>query len=339
MNRVLLDELQRQRAYPSVTLLMNTTPGVTLDDAELGTAHGLVALADERLEGDVDDSVRIHLISVLRELIDARRTERSGHALALCVSPAHSSAVSLGRCVEERVVIDDTFATRDLVADLNRTARYRVVTVSDRTTRLLLGDRQRLVEQRDDTWPMERDEQQNSTSWTREVARNLRVEHIDNPLPTVVAGVQRSARQIITQDMFDTIGFLPGNHDRSTWMQLHNAAWPLVTDWLRTDHRRAIEQLDEAMSANRYAGGINEIWPLANEGLVHMLVVEDGYSLPARIDANNQLVPADDRDHPDVNDDVVDDTIEAVLRHGGATVIVNNGTLPEHQRIAAVLRY
>ncbi len=339
MNRVLLDELQRQRAYPSVTLLMNTSPGSTLGPIHLATAEGLVDAAKARLDGDVDAQVRADIAAKLESLIDEHRTERCGQALAVCVSPEFAAAISLGRGVEERVVIDDTFATRDLVADLNRTARYRVVTISDRTTRLLLGDRQRLVEQRDDVWPLQRDEQQNSTSWTRDVARHLRVEHIDNPLPTVVAGVQRSARQIVTQDMFDTIGFLPGNHDRSTWMELHNAAWPLVTDWLRADHQRAIDQLDEAMSTNRYAGGINEIWPLANEGLVHMLVVEDGFSMPARIDDNDQLVPAEDRDHPDVNDDVVDDTIEAVLRHGGATVIVSNGSLPEHQRIAAVLRY
>ena len=37
---------------------------------------------------------------------------------------------------------------RDLVADLNRTALYRVVTISERTGRLFIGDRHRLVEQR-----------------------------------------------------------------------------------------------------------------------------------------------------------------------------------------------
>jgi hypothetical protein len=35
----------------------------------------------------------------------------------------------------------------------------------------------------------------------------------------------------------------------------------------------------------------------------------------------------------------VDELIEAVLRHGGKAVVVNDGQLETHQRIAAVLRY
>ena len=38
-------------------------------------------------------------------------------------------------------------------------------------------------------------------------------------------------------------------------------------------------------------------------------------------------------------DDIVDETIEAVLRHDGTAVIVADGELVDHARIAAVLRY
>ncbi len=78
--------------------------------------------------------------------------------------------VYLGREVEERVVVDETFATRDLVADLNRTARLRVVTISDRRARLLVGDRHRLVEVASDDWPLVRDDDAGPTLWVRSVA-------------------------------------------------------------------------------------------------------------------------------------------------------------------------
>ena len=38
-------------------------------------------------------------------------------------------------------------------------------------------------------------------------------------------------------------------------------------------------------------------------------------------------------------DDVVDEIIEAVLRHGGGAVVVGDGRLGPDQRIAAVARY
>jgi len=342
MNRAILDELQRQRCYASITLLFNTTPGVPLTPTELDTARRLARHIDNRLDGDISDASRLSLITRLTDVISEQADQRSTHALALFVSPEYSAAVRLGRTIDERVTIDDTFTTRDLVADLNRTALYRVVTISEQTSRLFLGDRQRLVEQLSDTWPLTRNGEHTTTTttttWTRDLSDCLRAEHATDPLPVVIAGVQRSVRKL-APDLTETIGIIPGNHDRTSTVELHHAAWPIVTDWLRTDATRAMRQLDLARSNKRYAGGIHEIWPLALDGRVATLIVENDYALPARIDHNNQLHPANDPDHPDVNDDIVDDTIETVLRHGGASIIVNSNTLVDHQRIAAILRY
>lgn len=338
MNRAMLNELQRQRCYPSITVLLNTTPGGSLAPLDLDTLMRLSAIVDTRLEGDVSDALRRDLLARLAGIITEQAGERCTQALALFISPEHTAAVRLGRTVVERVIIDDTFATRDLVADLNRTALYRVIAISERTTRHFIGDRQRLIEQRDETWPLLRADTHTPAMWARAIDHGVRAEQATDPLPTVLAGVERSVRRL-APDLTNSIGVIPGNHDRTRASDLHHSAWPLVTDWLRTDGNRAMQQLDTARSVNRYAGGIHEIWPLAHDGRIATLVVENSYTLPARVDANNQLDPADDPDHPDVNDDVVDDVIESVLGRGGTVVIVNDGILSDHQRIAAVLRY
>lgn len=54
-------------------------------------------------------------------------------------------------------------------------------------------------------------------------------------------------------------------------MDLHHRVWLLATDWLRNGHKRAMQCLDEARSQRRFAGGIDEIWPLANEGRIELL--------------------------------------------------------------------
>ncbi len=339
MNRATLNELQRQRCYPSITLLLNTTPGSTLTASEIDTVHRLIAHTDDRLDGDVSDTLRHDLIGRLKSLLNQQAGQPSTRALAMFISPDHSAAVRLGRPVTERVTIDDTFTTRDLVADLNRTAVYRVVTISERTVRAFLGDRQRLVEQRDDTWPLTRTDDHTPTTWARDLTQRLRTDDTTHPLPTVLAGVHRSVHKLAGTAVTDSIGIIRGNHDRTPTSELHTLAWPLVTDWLRADATRAMTQLEHARSTNRYAGGIDEIWALANDGRIATLVVEADYTLPARIDTNNQLHPADDPNHPDVNDDIIDDTIETVLQHGGTAIIVTNDTLRDHDRIAAVLRY
>ena len=94
-----------------------------------------------------------------------------------------------------------------------------------------------------------------------------------------------------------------------------------------------------AVGLKGYAGGIHEVWSLANEGRVDTIVVENGFRLPARIGGNHELLPADDPHHPEVNDDIVDDTIESVLLSGGNAVIVSDGALADVERVAAILRY
>jgi hypothetical protein len=338
MNSALLAELQRQTAYPSVTVLVNTSTGSMLSTAERARAGRLLDTAAARLRGDV---VAAGIVDHLRGLLNDQFGLAAGSALALWVSPTFAAAVKAGETVTERVVVDHTFATRDLVADLNRAAaEYRLLTISDRTVRSFVGDRRRLVEERDAHWPLRRLDEHSATGWANAVAEALRLVHQQHPLPAVVAGVDRSVRRrTAALAPFHTIGFLPGNHDRTSWVELHNPAWPVVTDWLRSDAADALQRLDTARSSRRYAGGVHEIWPLANDGRIDTLVVEDGHALPARITDDGQLDPTEEVPAPDVADDIVDETIEAVLRHGRRVVVTEPGELAAHHHVAAVLRY
>lgn len=338
MNRVLLRELQRQVAYPSVTLLMNTVPGQRLHPDDHDELIRMVHSADVRLDGDVPDEVRRDVIGRVVQLVNAIGDEPATVAIAVCVSPHEAAVVRLGREVRHRCVIDDTFATRDMVADANRTAVFRVVTVSDRKARLLVGNRNRLLEVRTEGWPLLREDDQTLANWSRAVSHAMRQEQGTYAVPTVLAGVERSVRGILRHDHLRAIGVIAGNHDRTSWGDLHSAAWPLVVDWLRTDHDRAARRLDEARSARRYAGGIDEVWELAQEGRVELLVVEETFDYPARL-RDGRLEAAHDAEAPDVIDDAVDELIEAVLQRGGEAVIVPEGRLERHERLAAVLRY
>ncbi len=338
MERALLHELQLQRGYPSVTVLANTSPDEWFDQSQRITLERLIADADRRLRTEIDDDLREHVIGSLRRLFAEEESGVGTEAIALCASPNYYAAVRLGRRVVERVVIDDTFATRDLVADLHRTATFRVVTVSEHVVRMLYGNERRLAESVDDRWPLIREEEQSLASWTRAVVHALRAEQRRHTVPTVVAGVERSVRRALGSAALDAIGIVAGNHDRSGWTDLHRAAWPLVAGWIDVQQMKAIERLDSAKSQRRYAGGVDEVWTMAMEGRIELVVVEDTYAVAARV-LEGHLQPTDQVEAPDVVDDVVDEIIEAVLRHGGGAVVVGDGRLGPDQRIAAVARY
>lgn len=232
MNRALLSELQRRAGYPCVTLLVNTEPGVPLDTAGRRTIERLVDDAWRRLEHDVPDAVRDHVVATLRGLVEEAATLRCSRALAICASADYSAVVKLGRPVAERLVIDDVFATRDLVADVDRTATFRVVTVSEHLVRMLYGDGVRLAEQVDEHWPLVREPDQSVASWSRAVVHSLRAEQRRHAVPTVVAGIERSVHRALGVAELHAVGVLYGNHDWIGWEELHRAAWPVVQPWI-----------------------------------------------------------------------------------------------------------
>lgn len=338
MNRALLAELQRLTAYPSVTLLHTTTPADPMRDLDVRRLEAMIDEADRRMADDVPDADRAVVVERLRSLVIEAALQPATRAVAICASPSYQAVVRLGRDVRSRVVVDDTFATRDMVADLNRTAVFRVITVSDRKARVLVGDRNRLAELRDAQWPLVRDELDSPTGWQRAMADAIAIECADTPLPTVIAGVARTVRDVVKAAGISPIDSIGGAHDRTGWSELHRLAWPLVVDWMRRDGERAMRRLDEARSARRFAGGIDEVWTLAHDGRVQLLVVEEDFDHPARL-VRGRLVAADDREAPGVIDDAVDELIEAVLRMGGEAVLVPADTLADHDRVAAVLRY
>ena len=337
MNRALLNELQRQFSYPSVTLLCNTRVGTLGSPDDLRNLEQLVQDTDRRLSGDVTDAIRHATIAKLRDLVNSCVAGVGTHAVAIFASPEQAAFVRLMDPVRDRVVVDNTFATRDLVVDAQRTLSFRVITVSDHTCRLLLGDRSRLAEQKDDLWPLHRTEE-SSDGWLRSIKTALTNDPSLREIPTVIAGTPRAAREAARVVDINMIGIVAGNHDRTSWVALHQDAWPLVAQHLDDEDAQALANLDTARGINRYAGGINEVWELAEQGRVELLVVERSYEFPARLH-DGHLSSADDVESPDVIDDAVDELIEAVLMKRGRVAIVADGELTEHGRIASVLRY
>ena len=339
MNHALLAELQELRCHPSITLLHTTSAGDAMRPADRAQLQDLVTEADRRLRAeDIADEVRESLVTKLRRLADAASAGRATRAIAICASPEHEAVVRLGRDVLTRVVVDETFATRDMVADANRTATFRLVALSERRSRLLVGDRDRLVEVQDLHWPIERTDDESAEAWRQRVDDAVDRELKSFDVPTVLAGVAHTVASMLDVDTIAPIGTVLGNHDETSHRALHDATWPIVDRWLGRDRQDAMARLDHARGARIFAGGIDEVWDLANDGRVELLVVEDDYHLAARV-GGPHLRPADDRDDPDVTDDVVDELIEAVLRAGGDAVMVPPGELAEHDRLAAVLRY
>jgi hypothetical protein len=302
--------------------------------------------------------MRLFLLSTLADGIDHNHNL---DGLALFVNKDFSRAVKLPFKLEERVVVDETFFTRNLVFALNRTPRYWVLVLSEKPTRLLEGTHADLIEITAHGFPMQhtgpggerplpadfginksayRDEKHRQ--FFRGVDDALKTVLAEDPLPLVVVGVDRYLaffREI--SDHKDAIlTTLAGSHDGTSPHELGKLVWPLVEASLREERQQVFAELDRAMGERKVAATIGEVWQLAHEGRGRLLLVEEDFHYPARVDATGKkLSPAADVTAPDVIDDAVDEVIEAVLLKQGQVVFVEPGQLAAHQRIALILRY
>ncbi|HWE39966.1 MAG TPA: hypothetical protein VG406_25670, partial [Isosphaeraceae bacterium] len=131
-----LKRLQGHNNYPSLTLLAPTHRTAPANKRDRIVVKNLVAEGLERLRGEFKTREVAPLVRNLNRLVDAIDWEHTQDGLALFANKDVASSVGLPFKVKARVVIDSTFATRDLVYTLNRAPRYRVLVLTERPTRL-----------------------------------------------------------------------------------------------------------------------------------------------------------------------------------------------------------
>ncbi len=355
-----LKRLQSHRDYPSLSILAPTHRTAPANKKDRIAVKNLVAKGEERLLREFKKREVASIVQNLKKLVSQVDWEHALDGLALFASREVATALPLPFRVKARVVMDATFATRDLVYTLNRSPRYRVLVLSEKPTRLFEAATNVLTEHTAKPFPMVhkgaggasrlpagqginrsgiRDEEHRK--FFREVDAALAAIQKDDPLPVVVVGVDRylAFYQEITRDPNAIVGLVAGSHDETSPSALGKLTWPVFQSGATLRRTRALVRLDEAVSVNRHASGIDQVWRTAFEERCQILLVETDFEYPA------DLAPQGDRLLPYTGageaalDDAVDELIEQVLADGGEVFFYQSGALDLHQRIGAVLRY
>ena len=115
-----LKRLQSHQDYPSVSLLAPTHRTAPANQRDRIVVKNLVTKGLERLHGEFKKREVAALVQNLNKLVDRVDWEHALDGLALFASRDVATAVHLPFRVKARVVIDASFATRDLVFTLNR---------------------------------------------------------------------------------------------------------------------------------------------------------------------------------------------------------------------------
>jgi hypothetical protein len=355
-----LKRLQGQRDYPSVSLLAPTHRTAPANQRDRIVVKNLQADGLERLHREFGKRDVAAVVRNLNILVDRVDWEHAHDGLALFASREVATSIQLPFRVKARVLIDATFATRDLVSTLNRAPRYRVLVLTEKPTRLFDAVTNVLTEVTERPFPMVhkgpggasrlpggqginrsavRDE--SHRQFFRKVDEALSSVQKEDHLPVVLVGVERflAFYQEVTKDPEAIVGLVAGSHDDPSPSALGKLVWPVFKSGSTLRRTRALVRLGEAVRANRYASGVDQVWRASYEKRCQTLLVETDFEYPADVAPDgDRLLPYSGVGAASL-DDSVDEVIEQVLSDGGEVFFYEPGTLDVHQRIAAVLRY
>lgn len=361
MNKLDIMQLLSQKEYPSLSILLPTHRWSGDNQQDPIRVKNLVSEATNRLVEEFGKRGAADLLERLNEIVERIDYRTTLDGLAIYVSKNVCKKYYLPFTINERVVIDSSFAIRDAVFAMKRSHRYWVLVLSEQPTRLYDGYVDTLAEVEDYGFPFTHQGPGGATKLPGGRGINISAHRDDkdrqffrgvdqalgealrqDPLPLIVVGVDRNLAFFdeISANKSYIAGTLQGSHDSTTPPELAKLVWPIVQDHFAAQRTSILEKLGDSIGQNKYAVGFDEVWKVAQEGRIESLLVEEDFYVPAKPDAIGiNPKPVEDSTLPGVHDDAIDQIIEQVLRTGGLVTFYEPGRLSEHSRLAAILRY
>ena len=355
MNRSELQNLQEMHNTPSLSIITpthRTSPDNLQDPIRM---KNLVTEVTNRLHDEFSNREAAPLLERLNTLVGEIDWHHKQDGLALFVSGDFAGSFDLPFPVTERVLVGDSFSTRDLMSAMNRSPRYYVLMLSEHRTHLFEAVREHLKEVRTGEFPIEHEGQDGAKAmpgghgaydpgYRDEHDRHF-LHRIDaelskvlshSPLPVVVTGVTRvlSLWNELSSHQSSLAGTLDGSYENTGAHELGQLVWPIMQEFVTKRRVRMMDEVGEAIGAGKLAAGLENVWQMANDGRGETLLVEEDFRPTAQSFPNDSLVPTGEI----VDEaDIVDDLIETVLSKNGHVVFVDNGALKAQNHIALTL--
>ncbi|MCB9193743.1 MAG: hypothetical protein H6597_04350 [Flavobacteriales bacterium] len=347
-----LTALLAHRSGPCVTILMHTHRTAPDNAQDRIRLKDLVKKAEKDLLEQMDKRGAAPILENLEALVTNIDHQQNADGLALFAAVDLAETVRLPFPVDDRVVVEGTFATREVVRARLGSVSYHVLALGREKAHLYQATDDHLIGEVRGAFPLK------NRHWTTDASRTstargqdnqLRHYHVDlvkalndmvdGTARVVVASTQEHYAAFMDAAKYDPIliGHLGGSHDHLSPAEVVKQAWPIAYEDQKARHAAELEQVQRAAS-DHLTTAVADIWRRVREGRGAALYVERDLRIPVRLEGD-AVVQVDDPSMSGAIDDIVDDIIEEQLRHGGDVRILPNGMLGAWSGIVLLLRY
>ncbi|MEO6948322.1 MAG: hypothetical protein ABI123_01725 [Ginsengibacter sp.] len=354
MNAI-LEKLKNLQSDCCVTIILKTHRTLPDNEKDPIVLKNLVKEAETRLLKYYDKSVVSKVINKINALTANINHRLNLESLVLFVNEDLAEYTRLPIDVDNRVVIDKTFATRDLMRAIKREVGYYILLLSRDEARLIEALSDKVVGEIDgfpmnhyDLNPVNRAETSIASrmgnlagEFFNRVDKQLNEIYKKNPLPVIICtdGSNYPDYLNVADNKAIIEGKVDGNRMLEKPHQVIEAAWPVMKEVQATKNAERLSELKAAVNNNKFLTDYNEIWEAVNNGRGKTLFVKQGFFQPALLDNNKiKLVSTSDIGKANV-DDIIDEMIEKILQSNGDAVFINGDGLDKFQGLALTTRY
>ncbi len=352
-----LKEFKMIKAENCISIILNTHRTRPDNQKDSLNLKNLLKEAETRILQQTDKRKAKVLIEKLNNLSAKIDHSLNLESLILFVNEETSECIRLPIPVKSRVIIDDNFATRDLIRAINQHTNYYVLVLNQKSSRLIEASNERLVLECGEPFPLEnfaysltKAEGSNAlrqrnllSEYFNQIDKEIQKFHQNNPLPILICTEESNFHEYMKVADKPAIyfpEFLNMNQTDNNSQAIVSDGWPMVQDMVLSNQKLRKTELEHAIGSDKLLSDISQIWRAVNEGRIQTLFIENDLTKPAIIELNvvcelnENTVNSDGR-----IDDIYDEIIDINLNYGGDVVFLPNNELKSYGGFAAIIRY
>lgn len=354
-----LEKLSNIKSEVCITLILRTHQTHPENQQDSLLLKNQITEAERRLKKEYNENTARQLIQKLEKLAEEIDHRYNDKGLILFVNEDIAKYLRVSVHPTNRVILDNTFATRTIIRALKKNTDYYTLILSKGKARLIKASSDEVLEEYTDKgFPFEDKEllkvakpestkSARVTNLTQEffnrVDKKVNAIRKEDPFSVVIYSEEINYHSYLkVADHPNTIlgHILLKNFDEKAENLIKKEVWPHVMELAVSKNRKRISELEKALSTGNYLGDINEIWTALQEGRGNTIFVEEGYYQPVKEENGHftAIKPEEISSKTD-NNDIIDDMIEQCLKFGGDVVFLEKDSLKDFNKVALATRY
>jgi hypothetical protein len=365
MNTIVASEIREVMEavhyQPAVSIITPFDPKMNLKNTLSQSLEMAADNVEEVISEHYPGEMGMLVIQKLREIIRNLNYATHKNSIAIYVSPVFQKVLYLGFAVEQKIIVDESFAIRDLVYSKKRLSRYLVLLLSDKESHMYFGNSNSLVRIMSNTHQSgyanrnevpERVANFSDVTERKEIVSDKFLQQVDNslsiilnayPFPLFVMAPEKIADHFkkLTQHTYAIVNYVHGNFEEAAFEQVKSVIRPLINNWEKVRQQDILNQLNQAAGKKRLAIGMRNVWREAINGKGRLLLVEKNYPGIAQQGSSEEIINKAMNPYYTFSyiKDAIDDVIEKVLENGGDVEFVEEGQLRSYDQIALIQYY